>query len=50
VRCVCGEVVKVVNHVNLTLGHGREEGELTGAEGESGGAGSIELEEGARGG
>jgi hypothetical protein len=43
-------VVNLVNHVNLTLGHGREEGELTGAEGESSGAGSIELEDGVRGG
>jgi hypothetical protein len=26
-------MVKLVNHVNLTLGHWRKEGELTGAEG-----------------
>jgi hypothetical protein len=45
VRRVRGEVVRLVNHTNLTLGHGREEGELTEAEGESGGAGAglIEL-------
>jgi ABC-type antimicrobial peptide transport system ATPase subunit len=50
VRRVCGEVVKLVNQVNLTLGHGRKEGELTGAEGESGGADLIELGGGVRGG
>jgi hypothetical protein len=33
---VRGEVVKLVNHVNLTLDHWRKEGELTGAQGGSG--------------
>jgi hypothetical protein len=43
VRHVRGEVVKLVNYVNWTLGHQRREGELTEAEGEGGGAGLIEL-------
>jgi hypothetical protein len=43
-------VVKLVNHINLTLGRWRKEGELTRAEGESGGAGLIELGGGVRGG
>jgi hypothetical protein len=46
VRRVRGEMVKLVNQVNSTLGHWRREGELTEVEGESGGAGSIELGEG----
>jgi hypothetical protein len=46
VRRVRGEMVKLVNQVNLTLGHWRREGELTEEEGESGGAGSIEHREG----
>ena len=31
VRCVCGEVVKFVNHFNLTLRYWRGKEELTGA-------------------
>jgi hypothetical protein len=49
VHHVRGEVVKLMSQTNLTLGHQRREGELTGAEGEGGGAGSIELGEGGRG-
>jgi hypothetical protein len=43
-RMVCrvrGEVVKLVNYVNWTLGHQRREGGLTKVEGEGGGAGLI---------
>jgi hypothetical protein len=47
---VRGEVVKLVNHINLTLGRWRKEEELTGAEGESGGADLIKLGGGVRGG
>jgi hypothetical protein len=43
VRRVRGGVVKLVNYVNWTLGHRRREGELTGAMGDGGGAGLIEL-------
>jgi hypothetical protein len=50
VRHVCGEVVKLVNQVNCTLSPWRKEGVLTGAAGESGGVGSIELGGGVRGG
>jgi hypothetical protein len=50
VRRVRGEVVKLVNHINFILGRWRKEGELTGAEGESGGASLIELGGGVRGG
>jgi hypothetical protein len=46
---VRGEVVKLVNHINLTLGHWRKEGVLTGVEGEGGGADLIELGGGMRG-
>jgi hypothetical protein len=43
VRRVRAEVVKLVNYVNWTLGHRRRKGEPTGAKGEGGGAGLIEL-------
>jgi hypothetical protein len=43
-------VVKLVKQVNSTLSHWRKGGELTGAEGESGGAGLIELGGEVRGG
>jgi hypothetical protein len=43
VHRVRAEVVKLVNYVNWTLGHRRRKGELTGAKGEGGGAGLIEL-------
>jgi hypothetical protein len=48
VRHVRGEVVKLVNHVNLTLGHWRKEGELTGVEG--GGGAELDLVRGKGGG
>jgi hypothetical protein len=50
VRRVRDEVLKLVNYINLTLDRWRKEGELTGAERESGDDGLIELRGGVRGG
>jgi hypothetical protein len=50
VRRVRGEVVKLMSQTNLTLGHQRREGELTGVEEEGGALARLSLGKGERGG
>jgi hypothetical protein len=50
VRCVRGEVVKLVSQTNWTLGYHRREGGLTGAKEEGGALARLSSGKGERGG